>query len=76
MLMELILSVLLQYIYIYISHLGGVYFSLCPELGAFSYIFDIYAPESGHFPHIFALICPELGTITNSIAPNSGYMCF
>ena len=64
------------YIYIHISHLGGVYISFCPELGAISYIFYIYVPSSGHFPHIFAHICPELGTITNSIVPNSGYMCF
>ena len=61
---------------LHISHLGGVYISFCPKLGAISYIFYIYAPSSGHFPHIFAHICPELGTISNSIVPNSGYMCF
>ena len=48
-------------IYRYISHLGGVYISLCSKLGAFSYILHTYAPCSGHFPHIFDLYAPTSG---------------
>ena len=51
-------------------------FAFAPNSGQFHIYFYIYAPSSGQNPHIFAYICPYFGTVSNSIVPNSGYMCF
>ena len=63
------------YVYIYTIYWWYI-FAFAPNSGQFHIYFHIYAPSSGQNPHIFAYIRPEFGTISNSIVPNSGYMCF